>query len=178
MLLSRVLMPHELAVVATEYYRRAIRLMLEYVLIDAEFFAAAISIAALKAYFSEEIPCDSVDLVKLGVAPAEGAVIRVLGEPVSLAVGADGFLADLALERILENVVADSADKFGKKRSHISLVVNEVLLVHERRLAALRLQRRARTSRGTTKQLNGLLLLRWVTSLGQRRQLLELTRQA
>ena len=58
-------------------------------------------------------------------------MIGVLGEPVALAVGADGFLADFALERILEKVVADAADQLGQERSHVCLVIDEVLLIDE-----------------------------------------------
>jgi hypothetical protein len=49
---------------------------------------------------------------------------------VSLAVGANGFLADLALQGVLEYVVADTANQLGKKCCHIRFVVYIVLLVN------------------------------------------------
>ncbi len=39
-------------------------------------------------------------------------MVRVLGKPVALAVGADRLFTDLALERILQNIVADTAYEF------------------------------------------------------------------
>ena len=56
-------------------------------------------------------------------------MIRIFREPVSLAVGANGFLADLALQGVLEYVVADTAYQLGKEGCNIGLVIDVVLLV-------------------------------------------------
>lgn len=50
MVLLLVLMPDELAVVAPEDNSRAVELMLEEVLVVADLFAAAFTVAALKFY--------------------------------------------------------------------------------------------------------------------------------
>jgi hypothetical protein len=55
-------------------------------------------------------------------------MIWVFSEPVSLAVRAYGFLADLALEGVLQYVVAHPADKLGEESCHVRLVLDEVLL--------------------------------------------------
>ena len=86
--------------------------------------------AALELDLRQQISGDSVYLVKLGVRPAERAVIRVLCKPVTLAVGADGFLTDFALEGVLENVVAHPADELREESRHICLILDVVLLVH------------------------------------------------
>lgn len=109
MVLLRVLMPDELAVIASEDNRGAVDLMLEDVLVVADLLASAFAVAALKLDLREEVPGDAVDLVELRVAAAEGTVIGVLREPVTLAVRADRLLTDLALQGILQNVVAHSA---------------------------------------------------------------------
>ncbi len=101
MVLLRVLMPDELAVVAPEDNGRAVDLMLEDVLVVADLFAAAFSVAALKFYLCKEVSSDAVDLVELRVAAAEWTVVGIFGKPVTLAVRTDRFFADLALQGIL-----------------------------------------------------------------------------
>ena len=130
MIMTLVRMPDILALIATEDYCRAIALMFEDVRVGVDLFAAAISVAALEFYFCQQIPGDSIDLIKLRVRATERAMIRILSEPVSLAVGAYGFLADLALEWVLEYVVADAAYQLRQERCHIRLIVDVVLLVH------------------------------------------------
>lgn len=84
--LTRVRVPDELAVIAAENNCWAIDLMLENILIGGDLLTAAISVAALELDFRQEIPRDAVYLIKLRVAAAEGAMIWVLREPVTLAV--------------------------------------------------------------------------------------------
>ena len=129
MVLLRVLMAHELAVVATEYYRGAVRLMFKYILVRGYFFATAFPIAALKFDLSKKVSCDSIDFVELGVASAEGTVVRVLGKPVALAVRADGLLADLTLQRIFKDVVAYTTNQLGQECSYISFIINKALFI-------------------------------------------------
>ena len=97
MILSRVRVSHELTMIASEYNSGTIDLMLEYVSIGKHLLASSISIAALKFDLCEEVSRDPIDLIELRVAAAEGAVIGILGEPVTLAVRADRLLTDLAL---------------------------------------------------------------------------------
>ena len=111
--------------------------------------------AALELDLRQQISGDSVYLVKLGVRPAERAVIRVLCKPVTLAVGADGFLTDFALEGVLENVVAHPADELGEECCHIRLILDVVLLVH---IASV-LRGRARRGRGAAEDHRRLCLL-------------------
>jgi len=65
----------------------------------------------LKLDLCEKVSSYPVDFVELTIAPAEGTVIRILSKPVALAVRADWLLTDLALKRILQEIVADSANQ-------------------------------------------------------------------
>ena len=69
----------------------------EEVVVAADFLAALLSVHTLEADLAQQVTRDAVDLVELGVAAAEGAVVRVLLEPLGLAVGADWLLAHFAL---------------------------------------------------------------------------------
>ena len=129
MVLLRVLVAHELAVVATEYYRGAVRLMFKYILVRGYFLATAFPIAALKFDLGKKVSRDSIDFVELGVASAEGTVVRVLGKPVALAVRADWLLADLALQRIFKDVVAYTTNQLGQECSYISFIINKALFI-------------------------------------------------
>ena len=46
-------------------------------------------------------------------------MVGVLCEPVSLAVRADGLLADLALQGVLQNVVAHTTYQLRQERGHV-----------------------------------------------------------
>ena len=50
-------------------------------------------------------------------------------EPLSFAVGADRLLADLALQRVLQDVVAHPAQQLRQERSYLLLVCYLLLLV-------------------------------------------------
>ena len=104
--------------------------MLEYVSIRYYLFAATFPVTALEFDLCEEVACDSIDLIELAVTSTEWTVVRVLGEPVTLAVGANWLLTDLTLKWILQDVIADAADKFGKECGHVRFVLYEVLLVY------------------------------------------------
>ena len=129
MVLLRVLMAHELAVVATENYRGAVRLMFKYILVRGYFLATAFPIAALEFDLGEKVARDSIDFVELGVTPTEWTMVRVLGKPVALAVRADGLLADLTLQRIFKDVVAYTTNQLGQECSYISFIINKALFI-------------------------------------------------
>jgi hypothetical protein len=99
--MALIRVPHVLTLAAAEDYCRAVALVFEYVGVGHDLFAPAVSVAALKLDLGEEVARDPVDLVELGIRPAEGAVIGVLRKPVTLAVRADRFLANLTLQWIL-----------------------------------------------------------------------------
>jgi hypothetical protein len=104
-------MPDVSAMNASENNCRATGLMFENVIVSVNFLATAVAVATLKLYLSKEISSNAVDLVELGVRATEGTVVGVLREPVALAVGAYGFLTDLAFQGVLQNIVADTADQ-------------------------------------------------------------------
>ena len=72
--------------IATEYNCGTICLMLKYILVSAEFFAATFPIATLEFYLGEQIACDTVHLIKLRIASAKRTVIGVLCKPMTFAV--------------------------------------------------------------------------------------------
>jgi hypothetical protein len=155
-----VRVPDELTVIASENNRWTINLVFEYILIGGDLLAAALPIAALEFDLCEKVARDTIDLVELRIASTEGAVIGVLCEPVTLAVRADRLLADLALQRILKDVIAYTAYKFGQESSDIGLVLYVVLLVYKLRLLCL--NGRSRAGRWTTQQLDHLLGTCWL----------------
>lgn len=83
----------------------------------------------MEADLGKEVAGDPIDLVELGIATAEWAVIGVLCEPVALAVRANGLLANLALKGVLQNVVAHATNQLGKERRHVRLVVDVIFFV-------------------------------------------------
>jgi hypothetical protein len=56
-------------------------------------------------------------------------VVGVFCEPVPFAVRADGFLTDLTLEWVLQNVIAHTAYQLWQERSHVRLVIDVVLFI-------------------------------------------------
>ena len=56
-------------------------------------------------------------------------MVGVLGEPVALAVRADRFLAHLALQGVLQDVVAHPAYQLGQECSYISFIINKALFI-------------------------------------------------
>jgi len=130
MVQPRVRVAHVLAVGALEDNRGAVALVLEDLGIGSHLLAPSVAVATLELDLSQQISCDSVNLVKLRVRPAEWAVIRILRKPVTLAVGTDGFLTDFALEWVLEYVIAHPTDELGEESRHICLILDVVLLVH------------------------------------------------
>lgn len=130
MVLSLVRMAHVGAVDAAENYGRATGLVLEDVIVGAHFFATTFAVAALELYFRQKITSDSIHLIELRIGSAERAVIRVLSEPVALAVRADRLLAYFALEGVLQYVVTHATYELGQECSHISLIVNVILLIY------------------------------------------------
>jgi len=129
MIMSLISVAHILALIAPEYNCRAITLMLEYICIGLDLFAAPISVAALEFDFSKQVSGDTIDLIKLRIRTTERAVIRVFCKPVTLAVRANRFLADLTFQGVLEYIIADAANQLGEKRSHICLILNVVFFV-------------------------------------------------
>ena len=126
----RVRVAHVLAVGAPKNDRGAVALVLEDVCIGQHLLAPPFAVAALELDLRQQVSGDSVYLIELGVRPAERTVIWVFRKPVTLAVGAYGFLTDFALEGVLEYVIAHPADELGEEGRHIRLILDEVLLVH------------------------------------------------
>jgi hypothetical protein len=91
-----VLVPDELAMIAAEDYSRTIQLMFEDVLVAANLFASTFPIAALKLNLSQQISSDAVHLIKLRVASAKRAVVRIFCKPVAFAICANRFFANFA----------------------------------------------------------------------------------
>lgn len=50
----------------------------------------------LKLYFAEEISCDPIDFVKLRVAAAKGAMVRIFKEPLRFTVRTYGLFTYFA----------------------------------------------------------------------------------
>jgi hypothetical protein len=70
--------------------------MFEDVLVAANLFASAFSIAALKLNLSQQVPRDAVHLIKLRVASAKRTVVRIFCKPVAFAICANRFFANFA----------------------------------------------------------------------------------
>lgn len=121
----------ELAVGTPEDYCRALVLVRKEFLIRQYLLASFIGVAAPELYLAEEVAGHAVDPVELALVAAVGAGVGVLHEPVGLAVAAEGLLAVLALDGVLENVVADSTDELGEEGLHVLGVENLVFFVDE-----------------------------------------------
>jgi hypothetical protein len=72
--------------------------------------AAFVLMAASELDLTEQIPRHPIDSVKLALLSAIRTRVRILHEPVSFAVTAKRLLAILALDGVLQDVVADAAD--------------------------------------------------------------------
>lgn len=57
-------------------------------------------------------------------------MIWILSKPMSFAIRANGFFADLAFKRILQNVVAYATDQLWEEGGHVTFVVNEVFFIY------------------------------------------------
>jgi hypothetical protein len=118
-ILFLVIVPNIVTMIASENDGRTSILVFEQVNIVAYLFAAFLSVDTLKSYLAKQVSGDSVDLVELGVASAEGTVVRILREPLHFAVRADGFLAHLAFQWVLEDIVANSADELWNESCNV-----------------------------------------------------------
>ena len=87
--------------------------------------------ATPKLNFAQEIACHSVDPVELALVPAVWTSVRILHEPMGLAVTTKRLLTGLALNGVLQDVVADAANELGQEGLDVLRVVNPVLLVNE-----------------------------------------------
>lgn len=81
-----------------------------------------------KLDFTEKVPCHPIDPIELTFVSAEWARIRILLKPLRLAISTQRLLARLALDRILQYVVADSAKELSQKSLHVLRVVDPILL--------------------------------------------------
>ena len=108
--------------------------MSENLFIGVHFLTALVLVAASKLNLMEKISGHPVHSIKLRLFPAEGACVRVLLEPVELAVTAQRLLAVFALYRVFQNVVTDGANQLRQKSLNLLRVKNpfffvEILLV-------------------------------------------------
>lgn len=122
---------HKGALVASEDDGAARNLVLEYFVVVVNLRASLVHILAFEHDFCQQIFSHTVYLVELRDVSAMGACIRTRAEPDAFAVPADGFLALLALQRFLQDLVAHAADQLGQERFHLRLVRDVLFLVLE-----------------------------------------------
>lgn len=72
--------------------------------------AALISVAASELDFAKQVPSHTIDPVKLTLVAAKWTGVRILHEPMSFAISAKWLFTCLALDGVLQNVVANSTD--------------------------------------------------------------------
>eukprot|EP00349_Pseudokeronopsis_sp_Brazil_P004546 CAMPEP_0202970920 /NCGR_PEP_ID=MMETSP1396-20130829/21765_1 /ASSEMBLY_ACC=CAM_ASM_000872 /TAXON_ID= /ORGANISM="Pseudokeronopsis sp., Strain Brazil" /LENGTH=107 /DNA_ID=CAMNT_0049699791 /DNA_START=258 /DNA_END=578 /DNA_ORIENTATION=- len=106
MLFLFLIQPYERTSLAPEYYRWTGVLVLEEAVVGKHFYTTLLVMAALELHLRKQVPSHPVHFVELGFVAAEGAGIGVLREPTGLAVSAQRLLAGLALQRVLQYVVA------------------------------------------------------------------------
>ena len=87
--------------------------------------------------FAKKIPRHPIDPIELTFVSAEWARIRILLEPMRLAITTQRLLARLALYGILQNIIADSAEELGQESLDVLCVVDpiffvDVLTIHRR----------------------------------------------
>lgn len=122
------------ALSAPENNRRARLLMREELLVWKDFGAALTDVRAAELKLAQEVARHTVDAIELALLAAVGACIRVLLEPVRLAVAAKRLLACLALDWVLEHIIADATDELRQERLNVRRVENLVLFVDELRV--------------------------------------------
>ena len=101
LLLGRTDDPLEVALAAIEDDGGAIVLVAEQFVVRDHLLAALILVATLELDFAKEITCHSINSIELALDPAVGAGVRILLEPVRLAVTAQGLLASFTLDWVL-----------------------------------------------------------------------------
>ena len=121
---------YEVALRAFEHNRGALILMRKKLLIRKNFSATFVSMDALELDLRQEISRHAVDSIKLTLLAAVRTSVRVLLEPLILAITAQRLLASFALDWVFENIVADSADKLAEKCLNLSLVEDKFLFVN------------------------------------------------
>lgn len=85
--------------------------------------------AAPELYLTKQVARHPVDAVELALVAAVRTGVRVLHEPVRLAVTAERLLAVLALDGVLQDVVADTADQLRQEGLDVLRVMYPILLV-------------------------------------------------
>lgn len=122
---------HELAVRTSEDYGWTLVLVREQFLVRHDLLAALIGMNASELYLAKQIARHPVDPIELTLVAAVRACVRVLHEPVSLAITAEWLLTVFALDWVLQDVVADAANELRQEGLHVLRVVDLVLLVDE-----------------------------------------------
>lgn len=79
--------------------------------------------------FAEEVACDPVDFVKLTITPAKWALVWILSKQLDLALCADGFLARLTFDGVLQNVLTHFTHQFWDESLYVLEVVDKFQLV-------------------------------------------------
>ena len=119
----------------SEYDRCALLLMSEELLILKYLGAALANVRAAEHQFRKKIARHTVHAIKLTLLAAVGTRVRVLLEPVRLAVTAQRLLACFALNRVLEHIITDATDELRQECLNVRLV--EYLVFFEDKLLVL-----------------------------------------
>ena len=82
--------------ITAEDYSGTIHLVFEDVLVATHLLASALPITALKFNFCQQVSSDTVHFIKLGVASAKGAVVRIFCKPVAFTICTNRFFAYFA----------------------------------------------------------------------------------
>lgn len=76
-------------------------------------------VAALELQFAQKVPSHSVDSVELTLFTAERTGVRIVLEPVVLAVSTQRLLTLLAFNRVFEHVIANPTDELLQEGFHV-----------------------------------------------------------
>ena len=103
-------------------------LMREQFLIRHNFLTAFVVVAAAELNLAEKVPGHPIDPVELRLIPTKWTSVWILLEPVCLAVATKWLLANNTLDRIFQDIVANSADELCQECFDMRLVKYSVLL--------------------------------------------------
>lgn len=103
--------------------------MREQFFVRKDFLAPFVGVTALEDELAEQIPSHSIHAIELTFLSAERASVGILLEPTVFAIAAEWLFAGLALDGILKDIVADTADEFREECFDLGGVEDLVLLV-------------------------------------------------
>lgn len=106
----------------------ALVLMLKKFFIWEDFGAPFIMMTTFEHNFAQKIPGHPVHPVELTFVSAKRTGIRILLEPMGLALAAQRFLAGFAFNWVFENVIANTANQLGQECLNMGSVVYFFLL--------------------------------------------------